>query len=93
MNNTRTSSARALNRRNQPRTVEAGRPNATAIGRWPEPVALASNADPITAAESARRANQTAGNNTCVLAQPEQDARRGRCRTLPCSCREVRQRA
>ena len=31
--NTRTSSARAANRRNQPRTVPAGTPNLAAIGR------------------------------------------------------------
>jgi para-nitrobenzyl esterase len=53
VNNTRTSSARAPNRRSQPRTVAAGRPNPAAIGRWPSPAALANNAEPITDTASA----------------------------------------
>jgi ADP-ribosylglycohydrolase len=93
VNNTRTCSARTPNRRNHPRTVDAGRPSAAAIDRWPCPAALASNAAPITDAASARRSSHTAGNSTCVLAQLVQVARRGRCRTAPTSRREDRQRA
>lgn len=64
VNTTRTASIRSVNRRNQPRTVSAGRPSSAAIHRYPEPVALAARADPITAAMSARWASTPTGNNT-----------------------------
>jgi len=64
VNTARTASARPANRRNQPRTVSTGRPNAAAIRRYPLPPALATSAAPITTAASARRNNATTGNNT-----------------------------
>jgi hypothetical protein len=66
VNATRTDTARAANRRSQPRTVSTGRPNIAAIARHPAPAALAANAAPITSTRSARRANATTGNSTCV---------------------------
>jgi hypothetical protein len=51
------SSARAANRRSQPRTVVAGTSSSTAIGRCPDPAALASSALPITLARSRRRSS------------------------------------
>lgn len=82
-NPTRISSACALNRASQPRTVEAGRPAAAQIRRQPQPAARASSAAQITATGSTRRASQNRGNNTWVRPQPparEQIARRGRIR-------------
>lgn len=66
VNTTRTASARAANRRNQPRTVSTGRPRTAAIARHPTPAAFAASAAPITSTRSARRANATTGNSTCV---------------------------
>ena len=92
--NTRTASARAANRRNQPRTVPAGTPNSTPIRRWPSPrAAFAANAAPITATVYARRSRQNTGNNTCVARHPEHRDRRGRTRSLPPSPRTDRTRA
>lgn len=64
VNTARTASTRPANRRNHPRTVSTGRPNAAAIRRYPLPPALAASAAPITTAASARRNNATTGNNT-----------------------------
>ena len=64
VNTARTASARPANRRNQPRTVAAGRPSPTAIRRCPAPAAFATSADPITTATSARRSSINTGNNT-----------------------------
>lgn len=64
VNADRNGPARAANRRNQPRTVAAGRPNRCAIRRCPHPSAANLNATPITAPASARRARQLTGNNT-----------------------------
>lgn len=72
--------ARSANRRNQPRTVAAGRPNRSATLRCPHPCAAHPSAAPITSTASARRANTLTGNNTCVTRQPAQRARRGRSR-------------
>lgn len=92
--NTRTSSARAVNRRNQSRTVPAGTPNLTAIRRCPSPrAAFAANAAPITVTEYARRSRQNTGNNTCVARHPEHRDRRGRTRTPPPGPRTDRTRA
>lgn len=85
--------ARAAKRRNQPRTVATGRPSAVAIGRCPAPPASASNAAPITATASARRTSHSWASSTCVLPHAEHRARRGRCRTVPCTPRDDRQRA
>jgi len=67
VNTTRTSSARAENRRNHPRTVSTGRPTLAATARTPIPVAFAASAAPITSTRSARRANATTGSSTCVV--------------------------
>ena len=93
VNTTRTASIRSVNRRNQPRTVSAGRPSSAPIHRYPEPVALAARADPITAAMSARRASTPTGNNTCVAPQLVQRARRGTSRNNPPRSRTSRTRA
>jgi hypothetical protein len=93
VNTTRTASTRPANRRNQPRTVSAGRRSSAAIRRYPEPVALAVKADPITDATSARRPSTPTGNNTCVAPQPLQRARRGTSRTNPPRSRTSRARA
>lgn len=47
-NSRRVSSARAANRRSQPRTVSAGTATIPQRRRWPEPAAHANNAAPIT---------------------------------------------
>jgi hypothetical protein len=72
--------ARALNRRNQPRTVAAGRPACKAARRCPHPAAARASAAPITPTSSARRSSTPAGSSTCVTPQPAQRARRGRSR-------------
>jgi hypothetical protein len=92
VNTARTASARPANRRNQPRTVPTGRPNALAIGRCPTPAPFACSAAPITTAVSARRNSNTTGNNTCVLPHPKHRDRRGRIRTGPSGPRIVRDR-
>lgn len=93
VNAARTASARAANRRSQPRTVSAGRPSAAAIARQPAPAAFPASAAPITSTRSARRANATTGNNTCVAPQLRQHARRGRTHTLDPTARSTRGRA
>jgi hypothetical protein len=94
VNAERTGPAREANRRSQPRTVAAGRPNRSAIRRCPKPFAAHPNAAPITPTVSARRIRQRTGNNTCVQPHPRQIARRGRSRHLPSpSSRTTRQRA
>jgi len=93
VNTTRTASTRPANRRNQPRTVSAGRSSSAAIRRYPTPVALAASAAPITTATSARRTSTNTGNNTCVTPQPVQRARRGTSRTEPPRSRTSRARA
>jgi hypothetical protein len=93
VNADRSGPARAENRRIQPRTVDADRPNATATRRCPHPPAANTNAPPITATASARLTRQVTGNRMCVRPQPEHRARRGRNRhrTSP-SPRTVRDR-
>ena len=83
---TNTASTRAATcpiRRNQPRTVVAGRPTSSATRRCPPPDALASNATPITVTASARRSNTLAGSSTWVRRQPLHLARRGVSRPTP----------
>lgn len=92
VNTMRIGSAREANRRSQPRTVPAGRPNAAAIHRCPRPAALASRPALITAATSARPDSATAGSSTCLPAQPPQRARRGRSRTRLRTARSQRTR-
>jgi len=93
VNHARNCSTRPANRRNHPRTVNAGRPTNTAIRRHPNPVAFAANAAPITAAVSARRSNATSGNNTCVTPHLVHRDRRGRVHTGPSGPRSTRARA
>jgi len=71
-------SARAANRRSQPRTVSAGTPNRPAISRCPSPRTFASIAAPITDTSSRRRKSTRSGSSTCVPAHPRHFARRGR---------------
>ena len=78
VNTDRNGPARESNRRNQPRTVVAGRASRSAIRRWPQPRAAQTRASPITPTTSARRTRQLTGNKMCVAPQPEQRARRGR---------------
>jgi hypothetical protein len=80
-------------RRNQPRTVEAGRPTTSAALRCPAPAAACVNAAPITATVSTRRASTPSGSNTCVDRHNRHRARRGRNLTGPASDRTTRQRA
>jgi hypothetical protein len=82
-NPTRIGSACAANRDSQPRTVDAGRPDAAQIRRQPTPSAQLTNAAQITSTTSTRRPRQNRGNNTWVRPHPpfrEQIARRGRIR-------------
>lgn len=72
------SGADVLNRRSQPRTVEAGTPRRAAIGRWPIPVACWTRAEPITSILSRRRSRQPSWSSTWVVLQARQRARRGR---------------
>ena len=51
--------------------------------RCPAPLALASNAVPITVTASARRSNTLAGSSTCVPRQPRHRPRRGVNRPAP----------
>jgi hypothetical protein len=76
----RTVSATTTNRDSHPRTVDRHAPTAVAIGRCPNPAARSSNARPIVAAQSPRRASIVAGNSTCVTPQPRHRPRRGRTR-------------
>lgn len=93
VNADRSGPARAANRRIQPRTVDADRPNATATRRCPHPPAANTNAPPITATASARLTRQVTGNRMCVRPQPEHRARRGRNRhRISPSPRTVRDR-
>src|SRR5215204_1373118 len=78
-----TRSATCPIRRNQPRTVDGGRPTRSAARRCPQPETLASNAAPITVTASARRSSTLAGNSTCVRPQPVHTARRGTSRPSP----------
>lgn len=64
VNSTRNRSASAVNRRSQPRTVSACRPNLAAITAIPVPVAFAARAAPITSAKSARRDRAATGIST-----------------------------
>lgn len=66
VNNTRSRSASVVNRRSQPRTVSACRPNLAAITGIPIPVAFAARAAPITSARSARRDSAATGISTWV---------------------------
>lgn len=75
-NQPRNTSARNLTRRNQPRTVDPGNPNATAIGRYPRPSAAIPSAHPTASTASNRRANRNPGNNACVRPHAGQRARR-----------------
>ena len=87
VNASRSGPARVRNRRSQPRTVAAQRPNRSATRRCPQPSAARTSAAPTTATVSARRTNTPTGSNTCVHPQPAQRARRGRSRhrTTPSS--------
>lgn len=49
---------------NPTRTVDTGRPNRSAIPRWPSPAALFTSAAPITSTASARRTNASTGIST-----------------------------
>jgi hypothetical protein len=93
VNTARTASTRPAKRRNQPRTVSAGRRSSAAISRCPAPVAFAVNPAPITAAVSARRTSNTTGSSTCVARQPVQRARRGTIHNPPSVSRTRRPRA
>src|SRR5215207_1140072 len=93
VNTTRTCSTRAAKRRNQPGTVVDGRPNCSAIPRWPTPVAFAANAAPITTTASARRSSSDTGSSTCVARHPVHRDRRGTTRSPPSRPRTVRARA
>lgn len=80
MNQIRTASNRAAILRNQPRTVDAGTPNTTAIRRCPAPPALATTAAQINSAAYPLRSSNDTGSNTCVTEQSPHRARRGRTR-------------
>jgi hypothetical protein len=90
VNATRTRSALPANARNQPRTVDTGRPNRAAIGRCPQPPAFIRTAAPITSTPSARRSRHETTSSTCVTRQLRQRARRG---ANPPTPRTVRTRA
>jgi len=74
-NHPRSRSARALSRRNHPRTVVAARPSATAIGRYPRPSTAIPSAHPIASTASNRRASKNPGNSPCVRSHAPQRAR------------------
>jgi hypothetical protein len=94
VNSARTAPARPANRASQSRTVDAGLPSPTAIGRNPMPPAFAASAAQITATPSARRSRQLTGNSTCVTPQPPHRDRRGRSRQpIPPAPRTTRWRA
>lgn len=93
VNTTRTASTRPAKRRNQPRTVSAGRPSSAAIRRCPSPAALAASAAPITATVSARRTSTNTGSSTCVARHPVHRDRRGDIHTEPSRPRTDRARA
>jgi hypothetical protein len=76
--NKRIASALARNTRSHPRTVSPGLPSRAATVRHPAPEAAAASADPITSTPSARRANNDAGNSTCVTPHDPHRPRRGR---------------
>ena len=80
MNQIRTASNRPAILRNQPRTVDAGTPNTTAIRRCPAPPALAATAAQINSAAYPLRSSNDTGSNTCVTEQSPHRARRGRTR-------------
>lgn len=75
--------------RTQRRTVDSGRSSSAAIHRYPVPRAPASNADPMTAIESARRRLAAVGSSTWVTRQVRQRARRA---AAPAWCRRGRAR-
>jgi hypothetical protein len=77
-NQWRTTSARPPITRNQPRTVDTGRPNRAPIARCPAPAVLATNAAQIRSATYALRSNNVTGSNTCVTAHARHRDRRGR---------------
>lgn len=83
MNQTRTASNRSAILRNQPRTVDAGTPNPTAIRRCPAPPDLATTAAQINSAKYPLRSSNDTGSNTCVTEQSRHRARRGRTRPRP----------
>jgi len=76
----RTFSATEANRDSQPRTVDRDTPTVAEMRRCPNPAAFNSNALPIVAAKSPRRASIDAGSSTCVIRHPRQIDRRGRTR-------------
>lgn len=81
-NQPRSASARARNRRIHPRTVDAERPNAAAIGRYPRPSEAIPSAHPIASTASNRRASRNPGNSACVRAHARQHTRRTSSRNL-----------
>ena len=74
-------SAQARNRRSHPRTVVAGRPSRTAIGRWPRPRAAKKRAAATLVAASRRPGTQKLGRSACVPPHERQRARAIRRRT------------
>jgi hypothetical protein len=94
VNSPRTVPARAANRASQSRTVDAGLPRPSAIGRNPMPSAFAARAAQITTTPSARRSRQLTGSSTCVTPQPPHRDLRGRSRQpIPPAPRTTRWRA
>jgi hypothetical protein len=74
-NQPRSRSVRARNRRNHPRTVDPGNPNAVAIGRYPRPSAAIPSAHPTASTASNRRANRNPGSSACVRSHAPHRAR------------------
>ena len=96
MNACRTSSARAVNARSQPRTVDGGRPSNPAIGRCPAPAALASSAGPITPASSAQETLPATPRSWRCRAQPHLASTpppAGHARPPDASCRSTSSRS
>lgn len=76
----RSTSARCLRRRSQPRTVGTARPIERAMRQDPTPVEEATSAAPMTAAASTLRTRAMSASRTWVLTQPGHMPRRGRWR-------------
>ena len=81
-NQPRSTSARARNRRNHPRTVVGERPSVAAIGRYPRPSTAIPSAHPIASTASNRRASRNPGNSACVRVHARQRARQISSRNL-----------
>lgn len=83
VNTFRAASNRDDMRRSQPRTVPAGTRRPAAMGRNPEPAALATSAAITVAAAYPRLANKSTGSNTCETLHERHRARRGRTGAAP----------